>query len=311
MSQEGNLLHYEGKSGAVFKIWLRNLFFTILTIGLYRPWAKTRMRRYIYSHFTFIGERFQYTGTGRELFIANVKVFGTLFLVAIAIEVFLRTQSKALSGGLNVAFLYLMYLGQYTGKRYRLSRTKWRGIRGGMVGNPQKYAALGLQYLLLNIITLGLIIPRNDMKLRKRMVDDMRFGQQMCEFDENPRPLYKVHFITWLLAIPTLGFSRLWYQASLRNHYLRQMKAGSLRFTGTHTGWTLCRLVSGNILLYITIIGIPFALSRYARYYAQHTYVLGDLSEVNLGQISDSGYATGDALDDAYDADLDFDMGLL
>ena len=41
----------------------------LLTLGFYRFWAKTRIRRYLWGHLAFEDEDLEYTGTGRELFL--------------------------------------------------------------------------------------------------------------------------------------------------------------------------------------------------------------------------------------------------
>ena len=59
---------YDGRLSELYAIFIPNLLLTIVTLGVYRFWAITRMRRYLWSRFVFLGERFEYTGTGGELF---------------------------------------------------------------------------------------------------------------------------------------------------------------------------------------------------------------------------------------------------
>ena len=68
---------YEGRVGEVAAIALQNALFNLITLGFYRFWAKTRLRRYIWGSIEYRGERLEYTGRGGELFLG--------FLVAIAI----------------------------------------------------------------------------------------------------------------------------------------------------------------------------------------------------------------------------------
>lgn len=322
-----NHFSYDGKTCTIYKIVIGNFFLCLITLWIYRPWAKTRIRRYIYSRFTFMGERFQYTGTGGELFVGSCQVFGSLFAAFFVLEILRIGLIIWAQGGLQEetpqaiaiglvftiitysAFLYLTFFGQFAGKRYRFSRTKWRGIRGAITGKANDYALYGIRLFLLNLVTLWLIAPRNHLKLRKKLVDNMHFGQQRCTFNPDPRSLYRVHYITWALAIPTLGLSRFWYRAALRNQYYRAMRAGSIHFHGDQTGLRLLWLVIGNFLLILTLIGLPYAIQRIARYFARHIHILGDLSDINLLQVTDEGRATGDVIADAYDG-VDFDMGL-
>ena len=44
-----------------------NVCLTILTLGVYHFWGKAKVRRYLFSHTAFAGDRFAYHGTGKEL----------------------------------------------------------------------------------------------------------------------------------------------------------------------------------------------------------------------------------------------------
>ena len=46
---------FTGSGSEYFRIWIVNLLLTIVTIGLYHPWAKVRRLRYFYGN-THIGE---------------------------------------------------------------------------------------------------------------------------------------------------------------------------------------------------------------------------------------------------------------
>jgi len=50
---------------------------TVVTLGIYRFWARTRMRRYIWSSIVAEGDSFEYTGTGLEKFLG--------FLIALVV----------------------------------------------------------------------------------------------------------------------------------------------------------------------------------------------------------------------------------
>lgn len=59
---------YEGRPGLV-GLLSKNYFLTLITIGIYRFWAATRLRRYLWSNIRIGGDGLEYTGTGRELFL--------------------------------------------------------------------------------------------------------------------------------------------------------------------------------------------------------------------------------------------------
>ena len=56
---------FHGTGGTLFGIHVVNTLLTLVTLGFYYFWAKTRLRRYLFSHTEIEGDRFAYHGTGR------------------------------------------------------------------------------------------------------------------------------------------------------------------------------------------------------------------------------------------------------
>ena len=69
---------YDGTVGRITRIALRNALFNLLTLGIYRFWAKTRLRRYIWASVTFDGDRLEYTGRPVELLLGFLVAFVVL-----------------------------------------------------------------------------------------------------------------------------------------------------------------------------------------------------------------------------------------
>ena len=57
---------YDGRLGELYWIFIKNILLMIPTLTIWRFWGKTRMRRYLWSHTSLAGDRFEYTGTGGE-----------------------------------------------------------------------------------------------------------------------------------------------------------------------------------------------------------------------------------------------------
>jgi len=161
-----------------------NLLLTLVTLGFYRFWAKTRERQYLWSRTRMLGEPLEWAGTGKEMFIG--------FLVALAVflplvlflnfgvqALILRGQGVAAGIGALVAWILLLWfvgLAQFRAVRYRLSRTYWRGIRGGSDDNGTAY---GRSYLLRSaagLFTLGALVPWVMTTLWRKRWGAMSFG---------------------------------------------------------------------------------------------------------------------------------------
>ena len=71
---------FHGKGWPFFKICLVNLILSIITLGIYLPWAFVRSRRYIYEHTELNGVRFGYNATGGVFFVSWLLIGVFMFL---------------------------------------------------------------------------------------------------------------------------------------------------------------------------------------------------------------------------------------
>lgn len=168
-------LRWTGNVTEIYRIFLLNLFMTIITLGIYRFWGKARMRKYIASHFILSGQSFEYTGTGKELFIGFLKM-----LCIVAAYAALTYYSWTINPWLSVVCFYgvvlLMPLIVFMSMRYRLRTLKWRGIRFGLAGNAVTYGSLAFSRNLANIFSLSLLVPRSDIIKWNYIASNIRYG---------------------------------------------------------------------------------------------------------------------------------------
>jgi len=185
------------EDAGLFKLALRTSILTVLTAGIYRFWARTRIRRFIWSTISVEGDALEYTGTGLEKFLG--------FLVAVVVlAVYLGlVQLILLWFGLHYVFrprnpaemimqaavfylsffavLPLMIFARFRARRYMLARTRFRSIRFGMEGSAWGYVGRTLWYGFLTIITLGIHLPRQTFNLERYKTDHSWFGDRQFE----------------------------------------------------------------------------------------------------------------------------------
>lgn len=212
---------FEGDWRDYAPIAFTNLLLTIVTLGIYRFWATTRTRRYLWANTRFIDDRLEWTGTGKELFIGFLMV---LLLIGLPF-LFLQFGAQALvlqgRGGLAailsiIAFFVIFYmagLARFRALRYRLSRTWWHGIRGGSDDPGFGY---GLSYMgksMAGSLALGLLIPWSMMSLWNERWNKMSFGPHMFESAGDYRPTFKRFLLFYLLPfiLVAIGaFAAIW-----------------------------------------------------------------------------------------------------
>lgn len=197
---------FDGRRWPLFRLLLVNILLTVVTVGIYRFWAKTRVRRFFWRHTRLLGDPLEYVGTGSELFVG--------FLVAIVILVpiggiysLLQFLTLGTAGYLPLVLdaayytliLFLIQVAIHRMRRYRLTRTAWRGIRFGLDGSSLRYALISFGYGLLSAATLWLAYPWLRVATMRYFFTHARFGDTSMTLDASARWLFR----RWLVvAIP-------------------------------------------------------------------------------------------------------------
>src|SRR5258708_26644642 len=120
------------------------------------------MPRHLRSSTSVEGDVREYTGTAKELLI------GFLFALAILLPIylvyfFIGLEAERLQAFASIPLVLFFYLftqfAIYRARRYRLTRTVWRGGRFWMAGSGSDYAWRSALWSLFFVLTLGLPLP--------------------------------------------------------------------------------------------------------------------------------------------------------
>lgn len=200
---------FDGNWKDFARIALPNLLLTIVTLGIYRFWATTRERQYLWSHTRFVDERLEWTGRGIELFIGFLLVAVLLGLPMLLIQ--LITQGFIFRGMLEwvavltlfVFFLsyYLIGMARFRALRYRLSRTTWRGIRGGSNNQGFKYGWSYIWKSLVGQLAMGLLVPWSMTSLWNERWNKMSFGPFDFEAYADSSNLFARYLLFYLAPV--------------------------------------------------------------------------------------------------------------
>ncbi|WP_300515989.1 DUF898 family protein [Aliiroseovarius sp.] len=284
---------YVGERGVLFRLALKASVLTVLTLGIYRFWMKTRLRRYYWSAIRPGGAPLEYTGQPLE------KLLG--FLVAVVVMAFyigvvnliLMFFSFALFQGNVTAYalsfigvLPIIFFAQYRARRYILARTRWRGIRFGLEPGAWGYAWRAMFYWALAIATLGLLYPLKAFRLEKYLIDRTHFGSMTFQqggrwtmlYGPLKHAFYAIAVLavsigaavlsdneTWLalavLAAPWAGFAGAYWRAHSWRLLTDHKELGEVRFRSTpRAGRVLGIWLLGGFLIYLSVLAIIFAL---------------------------------------------------
>ena len=122
---EKHPVEFTGAGREYFRVWIVNVLLSIVTLGIYTPWARRRTAQYFYSHTQVAGSPLEFVAEQRRM------VFGFLAFAALylAYELASSTGQELAAGLLMFGFAALMPFLWASAMRFRLGATRWRGIR--------------------------------------------------------------------------------------------------------------------------------------------------------------------------------------
>ncbi len=264
---------FAGARGDFFRLVARGALLEFVTVGFYRFWLVTDVRRHLWSHTLVDGDAPEYTGRGRELLI------GFLVAMAILAPVYLAyflagleaERIQAFASFPLFAFLYVF--GQfaiYRARRYRLSRTVWRGVRFWMSGSGWAYAFRAALWALLMVFTLGLILPWRDAALERYKMYHSFYGDLQGSFEGTGWEFFKRGWWLWPLAfvsvilLPLAPFVYAAFKALQWRWWLSGIRFGGVQFESDLRSGMLAKLywkVFGWALLLVVALIVYLVLA--------------------------------------------------
>jgi uncharacterized membrane protein YjgN (DUF898 family) len=311
----GPLRHpiFHGSGGTLFGIHLVNTLLTLVTFGFYYFWAKTRLRRYLFSQTEIEGDRFAYHGTGRELLLGTIKavlVFGVPILLLNFVQNVLDVPGvvKVAAGVMYGCLVFVFFPVAMVGaRRYRLSRTSWRGIRFSFRGRVWLLIKIFIVGNLLTGLTFGLYYPYFLVSRQAFLVSHSYFGSERFDFAGRGRDLFWPFVRAILITLPTLGLCWVWYIARKRRYFWDRTSFGTARFACTVTGAALLGLWVVNALLLVCTLGVawPWVRVRNIRFAFRNLALVGPLDLARIQQEAQRVSATGEGLSGFFDSGFD------
>jgi uncharacterized membrane protein YjgN (DUF898 family) len=197
-------LAFTGRNGAFRRLVARGALLELLTFGFYRFWLTTDIRRHLWSRTEIDGDALEYTGRGKELLYGFLiamavlaPVFFTYFLIGLEFERYKAFASLPLYGLLFVFGQFAVY----RARRYRLTRTVWRGVRFWMTGSGWSYAWRSILWGLLLIPSLGFAYPWRMAALERYKLRHTHYGNLPGRFEATGWELFKRVWWVWLLGL--------------------------------------------------------------------------------------------------------------
>jgi uncharacterized membrane protein YjgN (DUF898 family) len=225
--------------------------------------------------------------------------------------------------------LYIVGLARFRALRYRLSRTRWHGIRGG---SDDKGLGYGWSYVWKSALgggAFGLMLPWSMIDLWNQRWNAMSFGSHRFEAIAEYGPLVRLLLICYgvlilsgavvvtmalvsgpvaavliLLAVVVLGLVIFTVYYAL---YLRLAIGGlslnRIDFRFTARSYDLVGLIVGDLLLLALTLGLGFVFLSYRHwsFLIRHLEASGEVELATLTQSTTDEPRQGEGLLDAFD----------
>jgi len=197
-------LRFLGNREDYWWLMIRGGLLQMITLGIYRFWLFTDMRRFLWASTAVDDETLEYTGTGLELLIGFllaigilVPIYALLFVASLELGILSRFSGV-------VAVAVLAGFGQYAlyrARRYRLTRTVFRGLRFHQTGSAVRYAVRAMLWWIATVLTLGLASPWATANLERYKMRNTFYGSLGGSFAGSGGRLFLRGLLIWLLIV--------------------------------------------------------------------------------------------------------------
>lgn len=180
---------FTGNASEFFGIWIVNLILSILTLGIYSPWAKVRTNRYFYGSTRLDGDAFSYHAKPLSILIARIIVVGVILAVSI-----LAAWEPRVYFVVYPIMLFLLPWLITRSLRFQSRVTRWRNV--SFDWRTDYWPTFVIMYLvpIFTAVTLFLGTPFASKWTQKWAYNRLSFGDRPFSVDPNVGRIYGLFF---------------------------------------------------------------------------------------------------------------------
>jgi uncharacterized membrane protein YjgN (DUF898 family) len=144
-------IQFTANGSDYFPIWITNLLLTVLTFGIYGPWAKVRREKFFHQHTIIDGDALDYHGNPVKILV------GRIITTVLGLGLYAKEFSTAIAIGCAVLLAIIIPFAMQRSIRFRLHNTSYRGLRFGFNGTvARSYFIASIPVVL---VFLAFIVP--------------------------------------------------------------------------------------------------------------------------------------------------------
>jgi len=330
---------FTGSAGEYFRIWIVNLFFTLITLGIYSAWAKVRKKKYFYGSTRFDGQTFDYFGRPVVILKGRIVAFIAFVIYAFAGELYPGSRAIFLAiFGLLLPWIIVRSL------TFNARNSAHRGLRFHFSGTAKQAANIYLAWSTLALLTAGLAYPAYAKRQKIFFVSNHAYGLSELRCELSTWAFFWIYFrallivlavavpsvvaltfavrgmsqipesFSWLvIVLPMLGayagyaVAYAYVQARTTNLLWNGTSGDGFRFASSLSARKLIGMYVGNVLAVAFTAGllIPWAVVRTLRYRLESLAVTLEGEVVHQANPAFARVgATGQELGDFFNLDL-------
>ncbi|MDO4223195.1 MAG: YjgN family protein [Acinetobacter sp.] len=163
---------FHGSASEYFKIWLSNLFLTIITLSLYAPWAKVRRLRYFYGNTSLNQKHFDFTALPKRILVG--RIIAIIFFLAFSISSEIAPEwALAL---LILAIIFTPWLIRST-FRFHARNSKYANSRLQFTATMSTSYGMLLGCVLMTVFSFGLLYPLAVSAYKSYQINHLKIAQ--------------------------------------------------------------------------------------------------------------------------------------
>lgn len=186
-------VQFTGTGAEYFRIWIVNIFFNLLTLGIYSAWAKVKRMRYIYSNLKLDGVSFEYHGKPWPILKGRILAVFFWFAYAMGFQ-------YSFSGGV-VVFVILGLVTPillWKSLQFKLRNTSYRGVHFNFRGSLGQSYYTFLWVPLITIFSMYLAAPWAHQQVNQFRIKESAYGKTYFSFGASVGQFYKLYGIVLL-----------------------------------------------------------------------------------------------------------------
>jgi uncharacterized membrane protein YjgN (DUF898 family) len=174
-------LGFTGTASEYFRLWIVNTALSIITLGIYTPWARVRTRQYFYGHTWIDGQNFDYTANPVALLRGYLIVAAFFGAYTLATNLQFRGW-EWIAGVIGVGFIALYPWLVMKSLRFLAASTAHRGLNSRFHGTAGgAYLAYGVANVAAGISS-SLALPWAWFMQRRYQVENAAYGRARATF---------------------------------------------------------------------------------------------------------------------------------